>query len=206
MKEKTPLSKYIYENLNLELLKKLKLHPVNNAAEIEAVVGISFLYDSFIRLKNPDVSDKEKRRVAKKINALYKIIPKAPPLKDVDIHSVIFKSFIDERGYYEEYQRLKEGYQRVKTTDTATADVKESVTNKILWDLKEGADFSPFNFTLPTDLEEKIHQLKNQDWDNLYKTRKSFNTRLLEIILGYSPGALRTRKSRQKSRIEEGSP
>ena len=179
----------VYKSLNLDLLKRLDLLPINTVAELEAVCVLSYLYDHWLQLKDQNITDEEREAEIKRIHEdFYLNIPGRVLLREIDLAVAILRPAIEEKDYFKRYRRFK-------ATGIPTNDAKEYVCSHILVD-RGRMNLSPFAFELSPNIEEKLNELKSLDWDNMRKA--GFNTRLLNVHLGYSPGALWTRKSRKK--------
>ena len=181
----------VYESLNLDLLKRLDLDPINTVAEFKAVCVLSYLYDHWLQLKEQDITAEEREAEIKRIHEdFYLNIPGRVILKEIDLAVAILRLAIEKKDYFGQYERLK-------AIDTPTNDAKEQVCFSILFD-RDRMNLSPFAFELSPNIEEELNEFKNDDWDRMQ--RRGFNTRILDIHLGYSSGALSTRKSRKKKK------
>lgn len=180
------LTKTIH-GLNLDLLERLDLLPINTVAELEVVCLLSYSYDSWLCLRDPDISNEERERISETIHHLYLKIPGGELLGEVDLAVVILKPAIEKKKFLAAYTRYV-------ATGISISEAKDYVINSILADFGR-MDLSPFAFELSPHLEEELNEFKGLDWDRMQE--RGFNTRILNIALGYSPGALSTRKSRK---------
>jgi len=176
--------------LNLDLLKRLDLlGEINNLAQLEAVCLLSYSYDSWLCLKDPDISNEERERVSETIHQLYLKIPDGELLGEVDLAVVILRPAIEEVDFFAAYTRYV-------ATGIPPSKAKDYVINNILTHFGR-MDLSLFAFELSPNLEKELNTLKNRDWDKVGE--QGLNTRILDAALGYASGSLSVRKSRKSS-------
>ena len=181
----------VYEGLNLDLIKRLDLFPINTIAEFEAVCVLSYLYDHWAQLKEQDITAEEREAEIKRIHEdFYLNIPGRVILKEIDLAVVILRLAIEKKDYFRHYERQI-------ATGFPVNESKDYIVEIILLD-RDRMNLSPFAFELSPNIEEELNEFKNDDWDRMQ--RRGFNTRILDIHLGYSSGALSTRKSRKKKK------